>query len=102
MALVANKGVREVEFDFYSTRSGLAKTATLTDHKAKFFSDLGYGSNASIRKPVTQMEDDWLSSRTGVSGANAPDKWREAVSGLGLTPERSTDQNKRTYLLNVA
>lgn len=98
MALVANKGVREVEFDFYSTRSGLGQTATLTEHKARYFSDQGFGG---VGKPVTQMEDEWLSSQTGVSSELPGDKWREVVSGLSLTPENSTDQNKRTFFLNL-
>ena len=98
MALVPNKGVREVEYDFYSTKSGLANTATLNEHKAKYFSDAGFGG---VGKPVSQMEGEWLSSQTGVTSANAPDQWREAVAGLGLTPENNTDQNKRTFFLNV-
>jgi hypothetical protein len=97
MALVPNKGVREVEFDFYSTNSGLTR-GTLNEHKAKYFSDQGCGGAG---KPVTQMEGEWLSKQAGVSSANAPDQWREAVAGLGLTPENNTDQNKRTFFLNV-
>ena len=98
MALVANKSVREVEYDFYSTRSSLAKTTTLNEHKAKYFSDAGYGG---ATKPVSQMESDWLQAQTGVSSANPQDQWHEAVSGLGLTPENNIDQNKRTFFLNL-
>ena len=98
MALVANKSVREVEYDFYSTKSGLAKTANLNEHKAKYFSDEGYGG---AKKPIGQMEYEWLAAQTGVSSKRLPDMWREAVSGLSLTPENSTDQNKRTFFLNV-
>lgn len=98
MALVPNKSVREVEYDFYSTKSGLAKTATLNEHKAKYFSDAGYGG---VGKPISQMESEWLGAQTGVSSKRIPDMWREAVSGLSLTPENSTDQNKRTFFLNV-
>ena len=97
---VQNQSVTSVEHDFYATRSGLAANAPLNDHKAKYFSDQGFGSNASIRKPIGQMESEWLASQTGVTSSGGPDQWREAVAGLGIAPERSTDQNKRTFYLN--
>lgn len=102
MALPSNQSVASVEHDFYITRSSSPANTPLNDAKAKYFGTQGFGSNASIRKPVSQMESDWLATRTGVTSANPQDQWREAVSGLGLTPERSMDQNKRTYFLNVA
>ena len=98
---IQNQSVASVEHDFYVTRSGLSSNAPLSDAKAKYFSDQGFGSNASIRKPLTQMESDWLASQTGVTSANPQDQWREAVAGLGLTPENSMDQNKRTFFLNL-
>jgi hypothetical protein len=92
MALVPNKSVNEVEYDFYSTRSGLGRTATLNDHA-------GYGG---AKKPVSQMERDWLNAQTGVSSNRLPDMWREAVAGLGVAPVVKMDQNMRIFFLNVA
>lgn len=98
---VQNQSVASVEHDFYVTRSGKASNTPLNEAKEKFFSDLGFGGNASIHKPISQMESDWLGSQTGVSSANPQDQWREAVSGLGKTPENNIDQNKRTFFLNL-
>lgn len=95
---VQNQSVTAVEHDFYATRSGLPANAPLSDHKAKYFSDQGFGGE---KKPLSQMEGEWLASQTGVTSGSLPDMWREAVSGLGLTPEYSTDQNKRTFFLNL-
>lgn len=95
---IQNRSVSSVEHDFYQTRSGLTGNPPLSDCKAKYFSDEGFGGE---KKPISQMEGEWLSSQTGVTSANAPDQWREAVAGLGLTPEYSTDQNKRIFFENL-
>lgn len=90
------------EHDWFATRSGLASKAPLSEHKAKYFSDKGFGSNASVRKPLDQMEYDWLSSLTGVTSKEYADRWREAVAGQGITPAQSTNQNKFLFYTGVA
>lgn len=95
---IQNNSVTAAEHDWYATRSGLSAEKPLTEHKAKYFSDKGFGSNASIRKPLGQMEQEWLNSLTGVDGSkNPPDQWREAVAGQGLTPSVSMDENKLIF-----
>jgi len=98
---IQNQSVASVEHDFYVTRSGLVASVSLNEAKAKYFSDQGFGGNASIHKPISQMEAEWLASQTGVTSVNPQDQWREAVAGLGIAPENSVDQNKRTFLLNL-
>jgi hypothetical protein len=90
-----------VEHDWYATRSGMSADAPLNEHKAAYYASKGFGSNASVFKPVSQMETEWLSSLTGVNGDhNPPDQWREAVAGAGFTATASIDENKATYFAN--
>lgn len=95
---IQNQSVSSVEHDFYQTRSGLTGNPPLSDCKSKYFSDQGYGG---VNKPISQMEFEWLSAQTGVTSNRIPDMWREAVAGLSLTPENSTDQNKRIFFENL-
>ena len=95
-------GVRQAEHDWYATRSGLPAQAPLTEHQIKYWSDKGFGGNASIHKPMGQMETEWLGSLTGVTSEHYADQWREAVAGQGLTPSVSVDQNKFIFYTQVS
>lgn len=102
MAIQSNQ-LNMAEHDWFVTRSGLAGNAPLDEHKVKYFSDKGFGSNASIIKPITQMEDEWLNSLTGVTGTHTyADRWLEAVAGQGLTPGKSLNYNKFIFFTSVA
>lgn len=88
--------------DWFATRSGLGNGATLTEHMANYFISKGFGGNASIHPPISQMESDWLGSLTGVTSQNYSDMWLEAVAGAGLTPGKSVDQNKFIFFTSIA
>lgn len=101
MAIQTNS-LSAAEHDWFAIRSGLAASAPLADHKAKYFSDKGFGSNASIRKPLGQMEADWLGSLTGVNGSDGySDQWLQAVAGQGKTPGKTLDTNKFIFYTQV-
>ena len=99
---IQNKTLSSAEHDWFVTRSSLAVSVPLTEHKIKYFSDKGFGGNASIHKPITQMETEWLGSLTGVTSQNYADQWREAVAGQGLTPSVSTNENKFIFYTQVS
>jgi hypothetical protein len=100
---IQTRQLNMAEHDWFATRSGLATNCRLDEHKAKYFSDKGFGSNASIRKPASQMEGEWLASLTGVDGSHGySDQWSEAVSGQGLTPGKSVNYNKFIFYTSVA
>lgn len=99
---IQNKTLSGVQHDWFATRSGLGSGATLEEHQAQYYSDKGFGSNASIHKPLGQMENDWLSSLTGVTSANYSDMWREAVAGQGIVPQQSVDANKFLFFTGVS
>lgn len=88
---IQDKTLSGAEHDWFAVQSGLASSAPLSEHKAKVFSDLGYGG---ANKPLSQMEAEWLSGLPGVTSRREADKWREAVSALGITPALTTAQNK--------
>ena len=97
---IQTQSLAAAEHDWYATRSDLATQAPLNEHKAKYFSDKGFGGAG---KPLSQMEDEWLNSLTGVDGAkNQADKWREAVAGQSLTPSVKLDQNKFIFFTQVS
>ena len=90
------------EHDWFATRSSLPANAPLIDHKQKYFSDRGFGSNASINKPLTQMEREWLQNVASSTSNNEGDLWREVVASQGLTPSVSTSENKFIFYTGVA
>lgn len=100
---IQDKTLVGAQHDWFATRSGMPTAAPLNEHMACYFGARGFGSNASIRKPLSQQEEEWLNSLTGVTGSHAySDKWLEAVAGQGLTPAKSLDQNKFIFFTSVA
>lgn len=90
------------EHDWYATRSGLSGQAPLNDHKLAYFASKGIGSNASVRKPLTQLEREWLQTLTGVTSNEISDMWVQAVAGQSLTPGVKIDENKRIFFSSVS
>lgn len=90
------------EHDWFATRSELSANAPLADHKAKYFSDKGFGSNASISKPLSQMEREWLQSVAGTASINEGDLWREACAVQSVPVTQNTTENKRNFYTGVA
>jgi hypothetical protein len=84
-----------VEHDWYATRSGMDANAPLNEHKAAYFASKGFGSNASVFKPVTQMEKEWLVS-LGATGT-----WADALISQSETPGVSENENKTKFFCNV-
>ena len=83
------------EHDWYATRSGMDSNAPLTEHRAAYFASKGFGSNASLFKPVNQMEQEWLVSVGGTT------KWADAVIAEGETPTVSENENKTIFFTRV-
>src|SRR3990167_2341563 len=81
------------EHDWFATRSGLGNVP-LNDHKREYFSTKGFRSNASLSRPLSQLEREWLQSVSGTSSNNEGDLWIEVVSASGFTPAITTSQNK--------
>lgn len=98
---IQDKTLPGSEHDWFATRSSLAANASLNAHKVKYFSDKGFGSNASVSKPITQMEREWLQNIASSTSRNEGDLWREAVAAQGLTPSVSTSENKFIFYTQV-
>lgn len=98
---IQDKTLSGAEHDFFVTGSGLDPEAPLTEHKSKYFSDKGFGSNASISKPLTQMEREWLQSVASSASNNEGDLWREACAAASVPVTQSTSQNKLHYYTGV-
>ena len=84
-----------VEHDWFATRSGMSANAPLNEHKAAYFASKGFGSNASVFKPVSQMEQEWLVSVGGTT------KWADALIAQSETPSVNENENKAKFFCNV-
>jgi len=83
------------EHDWYATRSGMPVNAPLNEHKVAYFISKGFGSNASVFKPVNQMEQEWLVSLGGTT------KWADALVSQGEVPTINENENKTKFFCNV-
>jgi hypothetical protein len=92
---IQKASLSSVEHDWFATRSGVSNIAPLNDHKAAYFVSKGFGSNASIQKSVSQMEQEWLISVGGTT------KWADALMAQGETPTVSENENKTKFFCNV-
>lgn len=92
---IQNQTFRSAQHDWFATRSGLNTEAPLTEHMAKYFSDKGFGSNASIHKPMTQMFDDWLTSLSDDGD------WAGALQSEGKVPTVNENENEFLFYTTV-
>lgn len=91
-----------VEHDWYATRSGIVGNAPLNDHKAAYFASKGFGSNATIHKPVSQMENEWLSNIGASTANNLTDLWREVCANNSIPVGNGVDECKRNFFTGIA
>lgn len=87
------------EHDWFATRSGLASNCKLNEHKAKYFSDKGFGG---AKKPISQMEREWLQTVGSSSSNNEGDLWLAACAAQSVPVTKNTSENKRNFFLGVA
>ncbi len=90
------------EHDWYATRSGLPNTAPLSDHKITYFGTKGIGSNASIVKPVSQLEQEWLQSVGSSTSINLFELWLNACQAQSVAVGKSVTDCKMRFFTSVA
>lgn len=98
---IQDKSLSAAEHDWYATRSGLPANAPLADHKLAYFASKGFGSNASIRKPLSQLETEWLLSVSGAPSDYPFDLWLNACLAQSVTPGKSIDDCKMRFFTTV-
>ena len=99
---IQNKSLVSAEHDWYATRSGLGNTSSLQAHKQNYFISKGFGGNASIHPPISQMEDDWLRS-VGSSTSDKPfELWLNACQAQSVTPGKTINDCKMRFFTSVA
>lgn len=91
---IQNRSLIGAEFDWYATRSGVVSYAPLGDHKLAYYASKGFGSNASLSKPLSQIEQEWLDSLGGT--------WEAACQNQTITPGISEDDCKMRFFTSVA
>jgi len=99
---IQNKTTSAAEHDWYATRSGLPNTAPLGDHKATYFGTKGFGANMSIAKPLSQIEDEWLTSVGGATCGGPYEKWTMACIAQSVPVGITIDECKRNFFTGVA
>lgn len=99
MTIGTGNNLGELEYSWYSSRSGLSE-GSINDHKrAYYISEIGARGSST---PLSQLEQEWLGTLSGVTSEARSDRWREAVVGAGLTPETTILANKIKYYSNVS
>lgn len=99
---IQDKSLTSSEHDWYATRSGLPTEATLDAHKAAYYASKGFGSNASIVKPLGQLEREWLQN-VGTTTSNKPfDLWLRACQAQTVGVGKTVDDCKMRFFTSVA
>ena len=99
---IQNGSLRAVEHDWYATRSGLGNGASLNDHKIQYYCTKGFKSNASIVKPLGQLENEWLAS-VGSSTTDYPfELWLNACQAQTVAVGKTVDDCKMRFFTSVA
>lgn len=99
---IQSSALRAAEHDWYATRSGLGNGATLNEHKAQYYISKGFGGNASIHPPLSQMESDWLAN-VGSSTSNWPfGLWLNACQAQSVPVGKTIDDCKMRFFTSVA
>jgi hypothetical protein len=99
---IQNKSLSGAEHDWYATRSGMPTEAPLNEHKIAYFASKGFGSNASLSIPVTQLEEEWLHSVAGRACEGPYDLWSGACEAQSVTVGKSVDECKFNFFTSVA
>ncbi len=99
---IQDDGLNMAEHDWYATRSDVAGNSPLNDHKLAYYASKGFGSNASISKPLTQIEREWLQS-VGSSSSNNPfELWANACQAQSAVVGKSVNECKFNFFTTVA
>lgn len=93
---IQDKSLRGAEHDWFATQSGLPSNAPLSEHKAKYFRDQGYGES-NPNATLNELELEWLKDIANSSSLNRGDLWRELVAAVGLTPSVKMSENQFIY-----
>jgi hypothetical protein len=99
---IQTKLTSAAEHDWYATRSGLPTNAPLGDHKITYYGKKGFGSNASILKPLTQLENEWLTKVGGATQEGFYEKWAMACQAQSVPVGITIDECKRNFFTGVA
>lgn len=93
--------LQSVEHDWYATRSGLTNTAPLGDHKRAYYASKGIGSNASISKNISQLEQEWLNSVGGTATDTIFELWLNACQAQSVIVGKSVDDCKMRFFTSI-
>ena len=98
---IQNSSLTAAEHDWYAIRSGLSANAPLGDHKLAYFASKNFGSNASLSKPLSQIEEEWLNAVAGGSGAPY-EVWVKACQAQSAPVGKSVDECRFNFYNKVA
>lgn len=98
---IQGKSVTAAEHDWFATRSGLGNVP-MNDHKREYFSTKGFRSNASLSRPLSQLEREWLQN-VGSSTSNEDyELWVNACQAQSVPVGRSVNECKFNFFTGVA
>lgn len=95
---IQDKSLTGAEHDWFATRSGEPSNVSTDSHKRSYFVSKGI---TGAKKPLSQMEREWLQTLTGVTGKELADMWVQAVAGAGKVPKNSINENKYIFFSQV-
>lgn len=98
---IQDKSVTGAEHDWYATRSGLG-SVPLDDHKRQYYSTKGFRSNASLSKPITQIEREWLQSVGSSTSIRPYELWVNACQAQSVPVGKSVNECKFNFFTGVA
>lgn len=101
---IQDQTLSSAEHDWFATRSG-ATVSSLNDHKMSYFSQRGFGNNASLTKTIEQMEREWLASVPTVAppdNIGLQDLWQRACANEGVVVGTSVNECKFNFYTTVS
>ena len=101
MAIQTNS-LRNAEHDWYAIRSGVAANAPLNDHKLAYYASKSVGSGTGSRKPIYQLEREWLQKVGSSTSVNPYELWVAACQAQTVTVGRSVDECKYNFYTTIA
>ena len=96
---IQNRSLVAVEHDWYATRSGLANTAPLGDHKRTYYISKGI---VGTTKPTSQMEREWLQSVGSTTAIKPFELWLNACQAQTVGVGKSVNDCKMRFFTSVA